>query len=73
MIFAAFRCRICKYIYFVGIYMFSLPKNTEMVTEITFKLYLYQQNHSKKLNYHYPNTKNTEIWSNIVGQPIVAR
>ena len=71
--FFVFRCRIWNNVYIFGIYLFSLPKHTALVTLITLQLCLYQNHNPTKLNYHYPNTETNERWSNIGGQTIVVR
>ena len=73
MIFAVFCCRNWNNVYFVGIYLFSIPKHTLLVTAITLQFCVYQQHHLQTPNYHYPNTANTERQSNIGGQLILAK
>ena len=71
--FSVFWCRIWNNVYIFWYISVSLPEHTALLTDITFQLCLYQHHHLTALKSHYPNMENTEIQSNIEGQPILVR
>ena len=61
------RCRNLNNIYYVGMYLFCLPKHIATVTAITVQFYVYQQQHPKTPNSCYLKSVNTKRQRNTRG------
>ena len=71
MILDMFWCRNRNHVYYVGIYLFCMPKHTALVTVIAVQLCVHKQKKSNTPNSRYLNAANIKRQINISGQLIV--